>query len=788
MNKNSQLKILFVEDNAQDYELAVKRLTKDGLKFDSTNIETIEEINQTLESFQPDLVITDYKMANFTGLDVIKKLHKKDPLLPVIILTGSLNEETAVDCMKAGATNYILKANVFRLSYAIKDAIKKKEERIKNLNAEKALVLSEQRLKKAQLMAKVGYWDWDLDTGDGEWSDNVYKIFGIDPNTFQVTLDSLKTLIHKDDLPRYLEAKSNAIKQISNFTIEYRIVKPDKGIIHIHETSEIICDEKGECNRLSGIIQDITERVEAVEEIQYNEKRIRSLLKAIPDMMFVFSKDGVILDYNLTDSKSLLMPPEYFLDKHITKVLPEALSTQLEEKLRLVFDTGQPQFYEYELELDGNLSYFESRLVLLNGESALSIVRNITEQHFAKEELSQSEARYKFITENIADVVWIVDMVINRFVYVSPSMLKLKGFTPEEIMSKLATETFTESTNAYKKKHIPERVKKFFENPDEPIIYYDEFEELCKDGSTIWIEASSYFSINPHDGHLEIIGTSRNIDERRKAEEELRKTLELFKSVNEDLEKTLFEKNKLIEEIEISERKLRETNAQKDKLFSIISHDLRSPFHGLLGITQMLAENVSDFSEEELPAVMGNLYSTTQNVFRLLQNLLEWSRFEHGLITFEPKELFLKELLINNLLFFETIAAQKKIKIVNLAENDFKVEADKDMINSILRNLLSNAIKFTKRGGEVKICAEDYSDAEIKVTVEDNGIGIAPSIIDYIFSIEKKFSCAGTEGEPSSGLGLVICKEFVEKHNCKIWVDSQEHKGSKFYFTLPKSS
>lgn len=232
-----------------------------------------------------------------------------------------------------------------------------------------------------------------------------------------------------------------------------------------------------------------------------------------------------------------------------------------------------------------------------------------------------------------------------------------------------------------------------------------------------------------------------------------------------------------------SEIKLGELNAQKDKFFSIIAHDLKSPFNSILGFSEILIDQIGLKNYEGIDEYATIISQSAQKTMNLLQNLLDWSRAQTGRMEFNPEYFELVDWIGENKMLFDIIASQKNISIKNKLPNSIVAFADKQMISTVLRNLLSNAIKFTRPGGEINISAEKKSN-EILISVSDNGIGIATKKLDKLFRIDENNSTHDTENEKGTGLGLILCKEFVETHGGKIWAESEEGEGSTFYFTL----
>ena len=239
------------------------------------------------------------------------------------------------------------------------------------------------------------------------------------------------------------------------------------------------------------------------------------------------------------------------------------------------------------------------------------------------------------------------------------------------------------------------------------------------------------------------------------------------------------------EEILIAnEALLRGLNAQKDKFFAIISHDLKSPFNAILALSQQLAEQMAEKDYEEIEEYAKIILQSSERAVNLLMNLLEWSQLQTGRTAFNPEDFDLVEIIKETLSIFEEVAAQKSISLDSKLPAQIMLNADLHMVSTVLRNLVNNAIKFSFTGNEVVILAES-NQQEATVCVQDRGMGIPAERLAKLFRIDENESTVGTANEKGSGLGLILCKEFVEKHGGRIWADSKAGEGSSFYFTLP---
>jgi signal transduction histidine kinase len=236
-----------------------------------------------------------------------------------------------------------------------------------------------------------------------------------------------------------------------------------------------------------------------------------------------------------------------------------------------------------------------------------------------------------------------------------------------------------------------------------------------------------------------------------------------------------------------NEIKLRQLNADKDRFISILGHDLKSPFNNILGFSEILTDEIESLNKDEINDIAKKINKSAQITNNLLEDILLWARTQQGNIPFKPQILNFRDICINILEILNSNANTKNIEINYSAPDEINVFADIDMFKAALRNLVSNAIKFTNSGGTIKINAEENSES-VTISVSDNGVGIAPYDLKKLFDITQVLTTTGTAKETGTGLGLLLCKEFVEKHGGKIWVESEAGKGSKFSFTLPNNS
>jgi PAS domain S-box-containing protein len=387
----------------------------------------------------------------------------------------------------------------------------------------------------------------------------------------------------------------------------------------------------------------------------------------------------------------------------------------------------------------------------------MGFCRDVTENRKARQALMESENRYKLLADNIKDVIWTADLNLCT-TYISPSVYALEGYKPEERKAKLMKEILTPESYSFVTDLMKNILLNYAEGKaglrDEFAIF--EVEIIRKNGSTFWAEVNASLMFDAEGNAFGINGVTRDITDRKETESALR----------------------------ISEQKLKELNATKDKFFSIIAHDLRNPFSSILGFSKELAENYDQFSDNERIALLHQINSAANGTNQLLANLLEWSMAQSGRMEAIAETILISNLANEAIIELSGQAMRKKIILISRIASDIQAFADKGMIRTVLRNLISNAIKFTPSGGTITI-ESCYEQSMVKVWISDTGVGMSESSIDKLFRIEEKVISKGTEGEKGNGLGLILCKNFIDQNGGRIWAVSSKLKGSIFYFTLP---
>ncbi len=381
-----------------------------------------------------------------------------------------------------------------------------------------------------------------------------------------------------------------------------------------------------------------------------------------------------------------------------------------------------------------------------------SLAHDISDRIKADEKLRENEEKLRAIFETSADAIGMFSLNA-EIVMLNNSAIEIFGYdSGNELIGKNAIEFLPED---YKNK-LPVLIDQILEKG---MLRNIEWELLKKDGTSFSAEFSCSVIYDANKKPIFILAVIRDISERKKIEEA----------------------------IKVKNQQLTQLNSEKDKIFSIIAHDLRSPFQGFISLTEVITEEVGKFTQEELTNLLKKMHGSAVNLYKLLSNLLDWAQMQRGTLHFAPKNINLSNLVNQTVELLAKVAEPKELNFIVDVPQEQYVFADDAMLNSIIRNLLSNAMKFSNRGNEIKVIAKNSSLGMFEVSVTDNGIGVTDHLKEKLFTIGEKVGRKGTEGEDSTGLGLLLCKEFVEKHGGKIWVESEEGRGSTFSFTLPVS-
>jgi PAS domain S-box-containing protein len=629
---------------------------------------------------------------------------------------------------------------------------------------------------------------------------------------------------------------------------------------------------------LSNLKSDLTAERQTAQALKENNYKFLSLATIIGHIAYV---NPTTLQYEYVNDayeKSFGIPKEKIIGRYVSDIIGDT-NYQFALKYILEAKSGKHANYENEFNTSSGKRWLQVHYspVLNDCGIVVSIavlVFDITKKKETEIALKESEEKYRFLSDNVSDGILLFE-ANNKLKYISDGCLKMCGYEPQDfdylnfddIFSFLHEDDVQQIKETFQSAHS-KQIEKFQYN----------YRLKTKDGKYIWAEDKVKAEYDHAGNHVRSVHHTRNITERKQAEEAIKESEQRFslfmdylpalvfikdiesrtiyanKAIDRSLgaskwlglkvseifdcettEKILADDNKTLQtgyqnieesftnldgkihhyetqkfiisssgqkallggiSIDITERKkaeliitkqnasLTKLNSDKDLFMSILAHDLKSPFNGLLGLSGILAENIREYDIDKIENLVNYINTSAKSTYNLLEDLLMWVKSQSGKMTYQPELLSFKDICKDFMEILEPIADEKDITIKCIASEKILVFADEEMLKTVIRNLVTNAIKFSFKGGTISISAEK-NDENITVSVKDNGIGITPELITKLFDMSLMHSTTGTAGEKGTGLGLLLCKEFIERHGGRVWVESEVGKGSKFSFLFP---
>jgi len=492
------------------------------------------------------------------------------------------------------------------------------------------------------------------------------------------------------------------------------------------------------------------------KELLVSEEKYRELFEANTDGIAVFyinetGRPSNFVDLNENAAKIIGYSKDEVLKLNPLVVETKLSDEQLQSRISELQKNGNASFETKIFHKNGHLIEVEIKAVVINyyGQPAImNITSDITERKKVEQALKESETNYINLANSGNILVWRsgTDKLCNYFNQV---WLNFTGRTLAQEMGNgwadgVHPEDFQHCLDIYVKAF--DKREKF--SMDYRLRHFDgEYRWIVDDGSPIY---------NSKDEFIGYLGQCYDITERKEAE------------------LIIYHQN----------QELKKLNADKDRFITILAHDLKNPFNSILGFLSLLATNIRIYDIDKIEKQILIINKSAKNTYDLLEDILLWVRANSGKIPFEPQNQDFSCIFNYVTENLKQTANNKSIKINQFALEGIKIFADTNMLNTILRNLISNAIKFTNSGGTIDIYAIT-NHSKVTITISDNGIGINRDKLAKLFDISQVYTTKGTADESGTGLGLLLCKDFVEKHGCKIWVESEVGKGSDFKFTMP---
>ncbi len=743
-------RILLVEDEAQDAELNIREVKKvlPNSKFEITD--NRNSYMDLLLSYHPDIILSDFNMPSFDGLSALRIAQEMCPHAPFIMVTGSINEDTAVECMKAGATDYVLKDSLKRLGSAINNALKQSELRKEKIESEKRLIESEK-----------SYYGLFNSVSEAIYIINDRGEFiAINAGTEKMYGYSSEEVIGKT--PEFLSAKGlNDLETISHQLNDVLATgiqqqfefwgKRKNGDIF---PKDVICNRGNYFGQVVVIAtaRDITERKEAEEKLKRERKLLRTLIDNLPVTIYVKDNECRKVIANRADLKIVGVKTEVeVLGKTDLETYGPEIGMRGFTDDKRVIDSGEAVLNREEDFWDENgiqRWLITSKIPLTEeNEEIIGLVgigRDITEQKLAQEKILKLSMG---IEQSSATIV-ITDLNGN-IEYVNPAFTATSGYSEEEARG--LNPNILKSGNMESAVYI-----NLWETISSGNVWRGELQNRKKDGSLYW-EWTTIASIKNDKGLItNYIAIKEDITERKKMQAELI----------------------------LAKEKAEESDRLKSAFLANMSHEIRTPLNSIIGFSELLSDPA--FDEQQKDEFRQTIVDNGNNLLIIISDIMDFSMLEARQMKIRKEPISARKLLVDLQNDFSKKANQKGIEFrIDLSQNtpDVQIESDLYRIRQVFNNLIGNALKFTLKG----YIEVGYQIGNNVVTfhIKDTGIGIDSAYHQSIFERFRQVDLAKTRKYGGNGLGLAISKNLVELLGGNIWVESEPEKFSNFIFTIP---
>ncbi len=745
---NHIYRILLIEDEPQDAELNKREINKALSLCMFEVVDNKTDFLNILESYLPDVIISDYNLPSFDGLSALKIAQEICPQTPFIMVTGSINEDTAVECMKAGATDYVLKDSLKRLGSSVLSALEQRKIRQERIDAFETIRINEAKYRYMFHNNPQPMWIYDLETLTFlEVNEAAINHYGYTKEEFLSM--TLKDIRPKDEIEKLIETLKSA-NCTFNKSVEIRHKKKNGDLIFVEIISHPIIFNQREARHV--LINDITVRKEAEEKLVREQKLLRTLIDNLPDAIYVKDKECRKIVANTFDLANIgaLNESEVY-GKTDLELFGNEIGQRGFIDDKTVMGTGIPVLNREEDFYDpkGNQRWLLTSKIPLTDENGktiglVGIGRDITEQKQAQEKILKLSKGIEQspVSIEITDVNGIIE-------YVNPGFCKKTGYSPEEIIGKHARVLRSE-------KMPPEIYIDMWETISTGGVWNNELLNKKKDGSTFW-ESVTLTSIKND-----------------------KKIITNYIAIKEDIT----ERKKMQAELIQSKEKAEESDRLKSAFLANMSHEIRTPLNSIIGFSELLGD--SDFDKEQKNEFIQTIVDNGNNLLVIISDIMDFSMLEARQMKIRKEVISTKKLLNELVNDFSKKANKKGIEFrSDQSQNnpDILIESDLYRIKQIFNNLIGNALKFTKQGF-VEI-GYQLKDDVVTFHVKDTGIGIDPEYHQSIFERFRQVDLAKTRKYGGNGLGLAISKNLTELLGGNIWVESEPDNFSNFFFTIP---
>ena len=624
---------------------------------------------------------------------------------------------------------------------------------------EEALRQSEADLKEALLAAQMGVWEWIVATDSVTWDANKYRIVGRDPKFPAPTYQELPQIYTPESWERLKAAVENALATGAPYELDLEIVRPDGSRGWIITRGQPLRDAAGRITRLRGTVQDITERKRTEEELYRSRQMLQCILDNIPQRVSWKDSNSVYLGCNQALATDFgLSDPAEICGKTDFDLSSGAVAERCRADDRAVIERGDPKSnYDEPLSrFDGTLRWLRTNKLPLRDREGkvigvLGTSEDITERKLAEQALVQAEEKYRSLVLNIPDVAWTLDST-GQFAFISPNIDKLSGYSATEI-DKFGSRLFLEALHPDDVGRVRSALAALFR---QGAAYDVEYRLRHKNGDWLWVHDRAVATYEKN-GMRFADGLLSNVSDRKQAEEEMRKAKEAAEAANR----------------------------AKSQFLANMSHEIRTPMNGVIGMAGLLLETELTSEQHQYAEIVR---TSGQALLTVINDILDFSKIEARKMTLQVADFDLRAVLeyATSVLAFKAFEGGIELTGAIEPETPYLLRGDSGRVRQVLVNLLANGVKFTPRGevaASVRLEAQDERTVTLRFTVRDTGIGFPQHRAATLFEPFVQGDGSRTRRYGGTGLGLAIARQLVELMGGQIGVQSEEGKGSTFWFT-----
>ncbi|MDR3666812.1 MAG: PAS domain S-box protein [Ignavibacteriaceae bacterium] len=743
------LKALCLEDKPRDAEIMHERIIDAGYDLDMDITDSEKEFESLLHNSKYDIILSDFKLPGFDAFGALRLSNEVCPDVPFICVSGSIGEETAIELLKLGAVDYVLKDRPERLPFAINRALNEAKDKKNQQKIEEALRKSEQRFQVLAENSPFGIFRTDSEGSTTYVNPRWCQLSGLSKE--EAMGYGWLSVVHNNDKQKLTEVWKDATAEHDSSVAEYRFLRKDGSTTWVHGQAIPERDDNNNVVGYIGNIIDITERKHSEELLQESEEKYRLLSESSYEAIFLIDLNGYVKYMNNTAAVNLGGQPAELIGKHLTELFPPETARENLAEIQTVVTTKCPFYNEKELQLPAGKMWVGNRFspVLDKEKEVIAILGlsiNITKQKMAETELRKISSA---VEHSGASVV-----ITNRdgnIEYVNQKFCDITGYSKEEALRKnprILSSGFQDK-NFYK-----ELWNTILSGND----WSGELLNRKKNGGLFW-ESALISPLSNNDG--EIIN---------------------FVAIKEDITEKKIMLSQLIE----AKEKAESANKLKDAFIANISHEIRTPLNGILGMTSIIKEEYQSNIKKEDEMLFEGIDYSSKRIIRTIDMILNYSRLQVGEFNISPKKVKISQVCTNLVKEFISAAKQKSLELSYQIDcGDMEIFADEYSITMAISNLIDNAIKFTQKGF-INVLLRKGINNEIILEVKDTGIGIDKKYMEYMFEPYRQEHMGYGRAYEGIGLGLSIVKKVLNLNNAVITVESKKGVGTTFSINFGK--